>query len=373
MKLLLVIDGLGSGGAQRQLATLACAMVARGHQVEMFTYFDERHFVDIVVRSGVRLHLHPKTSRYSIAPLRALRRLVVNGGFDCVLAFLRTPAIYAELACLVARGTRLIVSERSFYGPQNLGWSGRLREQMHRCADWITVNSFHQQATMVGLFPWMLPRISTIWNGLDVDHFGQQPLPPPKPGRLGVQVLASIARNKNPLGLANAVAICRDRHGLRVEVDWAGVSTISGQSDAEKMVTDDFLRAQRLEHQWIWSGEVRDVRPLFEKCDVAVHPSLGEGLPNAVCEALSCGRAVLAGDVGDHRRLLADEANGFLFDPRDPEEIADALFKYSLLGAEQRARMAGSARRFAESQLSLTRFASAYEELFRKLAVEGSQ
>lgn len=367
MKFLFVIDGLGSGGAQRQMTALACAMIARGHYVEIFTYFEEQHFADQVLSKGVFLHNEKKTSRYSLAPLRKLRKIVNTGNFDCVLAFLRTPALYAELACLGVQNTHLVVSERFCYSAETLGWMGRLREQMHRCADWITVNSFHQHATMIELFPWMRSKISTIWNGLDVDYFLPTPLPQIRTDQLSVQVLASIARKKNALGLAKAVADCRDRLGLRVEVNWAGASMISGESDVEKKATDDFLRSHRLDDQWKWSGEVKDVRNLFEKCDVAVHPSRAEGLPNAVCEALSCGRPVLTSDVGDHSKLLDGETNGLLFDPDDHISIANTLHRYSQLGMHERAMMAESARSFAESKLSLSRFSSNYEELFRKL------
>ena len=44
MKVLLVIDHFGPGGAQRQIVELACGMQRRGHEIEMFVYFPEHGF-----------------------------------------------------------------------------------------------------------------------------------------------------------------------------------------------------------------------------------------------------------------------------------------------------------------------------------------
>lgn len=368
MHLLLIIDSLGSGGAQRQMVTLASGLAARGHHVEIFTYFDEDHFAHVAQQAGVILHVHPKPSRYSLKPLHILRKLLKSGKFDCALAFLETPCVYAELARIGIAGTPLVVSERSCYSRATMGWRGRITQELHRLASWITVNSFQQQRVMAQMFPWMASRITVIWNGVDLDHFERQPLPVPRANVLRVQVLASVARNKNPLGLAKAIVLCREKHGLRVDVNWAGTPTVSEEGDVAKQEADAFLLSAEAMSQWHWAGEIKDVRPLLAGCDVMVHPSFAEGLPNAICEALSCGRPVLASDIGDHAALVDGGANGRLFDPGDPASIADALLNYAKMGAIVRQGMAEAARRFAEERLSTGRFVQAYEALFEALA-----
>lgn len=367
MKLLFIIDSLGSGGAQRQMVTLAAGLVYRGHRVEIFTYYDEDHFAGLAQAAGVVVHVHVKPSRYSMQPLQKLRKLMRDGGFDCALAFLETPALYAEIARIGRAVPRLVVSERFCYSPSTLGARGQLKQQMHRLANWITVNSHHQRSMMVNMFPWMEGKICTIWNGCDTQHFRATPLPDRVEGVLRVQVLASLAMKKNPMGLARAVVLCRERYGLRVEVNWAGVPTVSVEGDQAKTVTDSILKSANALSQWHWAGEIKDVRPLFANCDVAVHPSFAEGLPNAICEALSSGRPVLASDFGDHDRLLNGGANGALFDPGRPESIVESLGAYARLNAGERARMAQAARTFAEQELSTGRFVQAYEDLFSRL------
>ena len=60
--------------------------------------------------------------------------------------------------------------------------------------------------------------------------------------------------------------------------------------------------------------------------DVFCLPSLREGFPNVVLEALFSGRPVVASRVGGIPEMV-NETNGFLVEPRDPEALANALGK----------------------------------------------
>jgi glycosyltransferase involved in cell wall biosynthesis len=60
-------------------------------------------------------------------------------------------------------------------------------------------------------------------------------------------------------------------------------------------------------------------------CDVLVLPSHIEGTPNAVLEALACGRRVVASAVGGVPDLITSDALGALVPPRQPDALAQAL------------------------------------------------
>ena len=56
MKILLFIDNLNSGGAQRQLVTLAKLLKAQGENVEFLVYHDLDFFEDNLRESGIIVH-----------------------------------------------------------------------------------------------------------------------------------------------------------------------------------------------------------------------------------------------------------------------------------------------------------------------------
>ncbi|MDD5168763.1 MAG: glycosyltransferase family 4 protein [Syntrophales bacterium] len=367
MKILLVIDGLGSGGAQRQLVNLACALEKRGHNIEFFVYYPENHFRPILDQAGIPVHLHQKVSRYSLASIFALRRLIKERHFDIVLAFLDTPNFYAEISCIGLGNTKLVISERFMYLPGKLALNQRLLQEVHRLADVITVNSHHQRKRMIREFPWMKNKIRTIYNGFDLEDFSPVDNINRKNDRLSLLSISSVAFKKNSLNLAKALAICRDKYQLDVHVDWIGTKIISREGTLPSQQTTEYLNAKGLTDCWAWLGERSDLPQMLANHDALIHVSFFEGLPNVVCEALSCGRPVLVSNVCDHPLLVQDGTSGYIFDPSSAEDIARKIFTFSRLESLARKEMGRAARAFAERHLSLNRFVDEYENLFNKL------
>jgi hypothetical protein len=123
MRILMFIDGLGSGGAQRQFAHLAGGLAARGHTVTVAVYNDQDHFAPLIRAAGVQIIRLPKPSRFSLRPVLAFAKLYRRRRAQVSIAFLRTPAIKAELARLVVPKMRIIAAERSAFwgGPLPIG------------------------------------------------------------------------------------------------------------------------------------------------------------------------------------------------------------------------------------------------------------
>jgi glycosyltransferase involved in cell wall biosynthesis len=333
MRLLCVIDSLGLGGAQHQMVNLAVGLKKRGHDVEFFVYHPEyAHFADSLERGAIPVHAYHKSHRFSLGVVWALRRLTVSERYSGVMSFLPTPSFYSELARIGAPSSVLVVSERSAFPCGRLRLPFWVLQQFHRLADHVTVNSHHQRERMEKLFPWMRGRISTILNGVDLNRFS------PRAGgsrgsrgRLELLVVGSTAPTKNAVGLVHGIAAFRQRYGSVPIVRWAGRRVASRGSEG------GFAEAVRLVSQlglgdsWEWLGDRTDIPDLLLSHDALVHPSLLEGLPNAVCEALACGRPVLASNAGDQPRLVQEGVTGFLFDPKDPVDIAMAIHRFSSL------------------------------------------
>lgn len=369
MRLLFIIDCLGSGGAQRQMVNLAIGLKGRGHEVAFFLYYpDHNFFAPILHQNDICIYSHQKQSRFSVGPILALRRVMRQGRWDAGLAFLPTPTFYAEIAELGLKSFPLVVSERFTYTSSRLPLTRFLLDQMHRVAEHITVNSHHQRLLMQQKFPWMCGKLSTIYNGVDLETF--QPAAIPRtPGKrcLELLTLSSVVPKKNAIGLVRALAAYRDAYGGRGIVRWAGKVTLDKASQREFQEACLLLKEFSLESQWEWLGERRDAAALLQQCDALIHPSFFEGLPNAVCEALASGRPALVSDICDNARLVQEGVTGFLFNPADPGDIARAIHELSQLSNEQRLQMGRMGRSFAGKELSLEAYSESYEKLFESL------
>lgn len=75
-----------------------------------------------------------------------------------------------------------------------------------------------------------------------------------------------------------------------------------------------------------FAGHVPSIEPFLQKCDLFLHTSRNEGIPNVVMEAMSAGIPVIATNAGGTGELLTDNENGFLCAIDD----VDSLFQKSL-------------------------------------------
>ena len=69
----------------------------------------------------------------------------------------------------------------------------------------------------------------------------------------------------------------------------------------------------------------RKMAELFRLASVAVSPSVHDGTPNTLLEAMASGCFPVAGDIESVREWITNEVNGLLCDPTDPESLASAM------------------------------------------------
>ena len=362
LQLLLVIDSLGSGGAQRQMVSLAIGLSQRGHRVELFNYYPKlNHFRSEVESAKIEIHDLPKKGRYDLGPAFEIRKIVSSRSIDAVISFLDTPNLYSILGTIGKSQTKLLVSERSMFMDNHLDMKTLCTYQGFRFADAITVNSFHQCDRILRKFPWSERKLYVIWNGVDLTKYrpaAEVRTDARKP--LEVLGVGTIVANKNVYNLVRALNSARE-HGADVVVDWYGKLAAAGNSQGDFDRCANLVRRCGLEKLWRWRGECSGMHEIYPKYDVLIHPSFSEGLPNAVCEGLACGLPVLASSVGDLPRLVTEGLNGWLFDPNSTEEMAEALIRAWKARTEWDA-MSHASRRVAEEQLGLDRLVDDYEE-----------
>lgn len=105
----------------------------------------------------------------------------------------------------------------------------------------------------------------------------------------------------------------------------------------------------------------------LRSADVLLHPSVDEGLPVVLLEAMACGVPVVAADCGGVAEAFADGVEGFLVSPRDPAGLAGAMLEL-WRSPELRARMGAAGRANVLSHFRLERTHGQFLSLYRELA-----
>ena len=83
----------------------------------------------------------------------------------------------------------------------------------------------------------------------------------------------------------------------------------------------------------------KEMAELFRLAEITVSPSLHDGTPNSLLEAMACGCFPVAGNIESIREWIVDKENGLLADPTNPRSLADAITRaLSDHGLRDRAR-----------------------------------
>lgn len=105
----------------------------------------------------------------------------------------------------------------------------------------------------------------------------------------------------------------------------------------------DNTRKNKVHKHVIFTGERRDIPDILSCIDIFVMPSVAEGLPNALLEAMAMGKPVVATKVGGIPEVIQNGINGLLVPPHDAGSLAEAII--SLIDNDNLAKKIGQASR----------------------------
>ncbi len=353
MKIILFTDSLGSGGAQRQLVGLAILLKNRMYDVKVCTYHNIGFYKDILDKNNVENEIIINKSY--LDRIFSVRRYIIKEKPDWVIAYQESPSVIVCLNKLLGCKYKLLVSERST--TQHIGIKEKIRFFLYRLSDVIVPNSYSQEKFLVEHYPWMKDKITTITNFVDLDKFsyhqkksGAKPL---------IVVAASVWTPKNTLGLIDAVRILSEKKYL-FKIEWYGI--VKGHEQYLDNC-NKLINRHNLQNYIKLLPKTNNIHEKYKSCDYFCLPSFYEGTPNVICEAISTGRPVICSNVCDNSIYVKENYNGFLFDPTNPEDIANKLEQALLLSTKDYYTMCRNSRTLAEELLSESNFVNKYIEL----------
>ncbi len=114
----------------------------------------------------------------------------------------------------------------------------------------------------------------------------------------------------------------------------------------------------------IFLGYRSDIPELLSVSDIYVHPSLEEGFPLTIIEAMAAGLPVIATTVGGISELIIDGDNGILIPPGNTQALVDAISDL-IEHQEKRSALAETGKQYVESNLTDEIMVNKYREVYR--------
>lgn len=201
-------------------------------------------------------------------------------------------------------------------------------------------------------------RIKIIFNGVDPDRFQRCETEPN--GRALISNVGLIYPLKGQLDLIDAAAMLRPKF-QDLEVRLYGSPSDPGYFENCKQRVAEL----RLENNVTFAGSTKEPWKVYSSADVMAFPSISEGFPYVVLEAMLCGAAIVATDVGGVAEALGN--CGLLVPSKKPSAIADAI-SFLLANPAERERLGRSARARALGHFTEKQFLSSYANTYRELS-----
>lgn len=351
--ILLLVSSLERGGAERQVVHLANGLDREQFVVHVCSLSNNNPLATSL-RSDVALHILPKHGKYDIGLVFRAARLMRRLRVAIVHSFLFDAELVGRLAGRWARVPAIICSNRCPHLTHS-GFKLWVKRLTAGCFDAMVANSWAGRAfeCQQGLAE---NRVTVISNGVDVDAF--------QPGdasetrhALGVAtetpligMVAHFRSNKNHAMLIHAAAQVVLRHP-RARFALAGRPD-DPRTDSLHMAARRLVEHHGLEQHVLFLGERSDVAALYNAFDINVLASRFEGTANVLLEAMACGVATVATDVGDNARVLIDGETGFVIADDDAPALADRLMRL-IEDRELRRRFGAAGRARAVREFSI--------------------
>lgn len=372
IRVAMLVTRMDIGGVPDHVMTLLEGFGPSIHVTLICDHIHESHR-RILTAKGVQIVFLPMKRLLSgfsdLKTLKNLKAILRDGQFDVLHTHMSKAALLGAVVGMTDRKIRVINTAH------NLGFIA-MPQQWKKSLFWfydkmlvtvgidvtVTVSQkVAEQAIQAKLLP--AKSVQVIRNGIRVERFDHAAKTPTSVSGLPLfeksgPIVITVARLVWFKGLHTlveaAAEVIKDHPNVRFLVVGCGELRENLEQQAAELGVGD---------AFIFAGERNDIPALLKQSDLFVLPSVSEGLPISILEAMAARLPVIATDVGGVPELVEDRETGRLVSPEAPSDLAQAIME--CLQDPERMRAYGHAgRQRLENLFSQTAMVEATERLY---------
>lgn len=356
-RVLHVISGLGTGGAESFLATLAPRLAQRGIESTVVSLTGDGAVAERLRAAGIPLRLLDMRGPVRLPmALAALARIVREVEPQVIQGWMYHGDLAATLARTIAAKPRTLLYWNIRCSDMRLDdYSRQLRLVVRACArlsrrpSIVIANS--QAGARVHTEAGYRPRqLVVIPNGVDCERFR-----PDAAARAGIRSELGLAPEACVVALVARVDPMKDHDtAVRAASLLRGATLLLIGAGTEVYTAPPGI---------IGLGRRDDVPRLLAAADIIASSSAyGEGFSNAIAEGMAAGLVPVVTDVGDARQIVG--GSGAVVPPSDAVALAGALQEVINLPANERTRRGAAARALIAGRFSIERAVDRFTMLY---------
>ena len=334
LRVLLTIDEASLGGGQMHVLLLAKYLCEADFEVEIATEASG-WLVDEARKLGLLVHQITISNQVTWQSFRHIHQLLKQRQFDVLHTHGGTAGFWIRVGAAVLKKRPVIV--HTYHGLHYLNVlekAGQAVQQIIKRVIFQQIDRFllnytdriicvcrsdYDKAIAVGVAT--VDRTSIVYNGIEVDRFSS-PLDRViarkifnlDPHELVFGNVGRLHEQKGHKFLLQAIARMTNR--IRLAIIGDGILRDELITLADQLGISDRVS---------FLGVRNDIHEFLSAIDIFILPSLWEGQPIALLEALAIGKPCIASDVDGIPEIITDRVNGCLVQPQDVEALATAM------------------------------------------------
>lgn len=362
MRILLVIDSLGLGGAENVVVNLADELTRRNHIVKIVHLADSidvKPQQDNIELISLNIKLNSRRKTDIIKTYFKFRKIVKSFKPDVVHSHLFRANLLSRLLKLSYPSLKVICTEHSTKITDKRELIAyRLTDALSsintNVSDAAVKSYIREGAVKQG-------NMVTVVNGVDTNNFY-----PDKEVRKSIRKELSV-QNKKVILAVGRLAPPKDYSNL---LNAISILKESQNNFTVLIVGDGELKESllRLHEQLDLKDTVKflgirtDIKNLMQAADVYVMSSMWEGLPMVILEAMACEKMVVATDCGGIKDLVIN--NGIIVPIKNSQLLAKALEQALNMEESERLKLGFKARQHVLANYSLSYNVDSYLKLY---------
>ena len=374
IRLLFVIDNVSYGGGEKVFSLLMRGLPADTYELFCASLPRGRFYEEI--KDHCRFLPLDLGNRFDLLNIGRLKKVMIENG----VTLAHSQGARADFYCAFAAAAAGVKAVSTVAMPVEGFDAGFLRKRAYlllnslaekKISGFITVSKRLETALISGHgIP--ASKVSLIPNPVDLAEFdpanfnaGPVMEKFSLRGKLVLGALGRLEWQKGYPGLIKALAIMLEKEPeLRTKL----LCLVAGAGrlgpDLKKQA-----EAAGLAGNMVFCGELSSVRDFLGALDIFVMPSLLEGQPLALLEAMAMGKAIVATDIPGISETVESGQEALLVPPDDPVRLAEAILKITH-DAETAAGLGGNARKRAEA-FGLSAYIERHEAVYSELSGSG--
>ena len=353
------------GGGETHVLDLVAKMDKTRFEVEVLSFTDGP-MVDKLIAMGIKTYVIKTEKPFDFKIWKAVTELMRRGNYNIIHAH-GTRAASNVFYSAKKLGVQMIYTVHGWSFHNNQSFFVRTFRELSEsfltknAAITITVSESNKND---GVKKFGLKRSQVIYNGIDGNKFDPNAVYPNIREELGIAenvtlvgYLVRMTHQKDPFTMIRAVKKVSETTKNIVFLLMGNGDLID---DTKKLAADLGVL-----DQIIFSDFRSDIPAVLNAIDIYCLPSLWEGMPIGMLEAMAMGKACIATGVDGTKELVNDGVNGLLINIKDHNSLAKQIIDLHLQ-SEKRKNLGLHAQQYIKENFSLTEMVSRIESLYLK-------